>query len=167
MAERSGVDVVSFMAGENLPPVHDLDLRQMTLLHYFKDVTVYESTKRKEKGGNNVYFGGRSGHAGAGTTGFAIFGNIVSKGGVVHLSTMNMVFDEASTGTGSHVRSEVCYPFYGLGVKVEFKPRLGGPPNPTYPFVLDAPVLVRLPFCAIFRFAHTMGVPLHLVPPLL
>ena len=48
MLERSGVDVTCYMTADNLPPVSDLDLGQMTLLHYFKDVTCHEFVKRGE-----------------------------------------------------------------------------------------------------------------------
>ena len=96
MVERSGLDVVSFLTGDNLPPVSDVDLSQMTLLIYFKDVTAYETSK---KGGSaeHLYFGGKSGGGGSGTTGFAIFANIVSKGGTVHASPMHMVYEENLT----------------------------------------------------------------------
>ena len=60
----------------------------------------------------------------------------------MHLSSMNMVYDNTETSVGTHIKGDVAFPFYGFGVKVEWKKRLGAPQNPTHPFVLDAPVLV-------------------------
>ena len=98
MMERSGVDVTCHMTADNPPAVSDLDLSKMTLIHYFSDVTAY---KHKDKTDPLEYhfFGGKSGGAGAGTTGFAIFGNVVDQGVVVHMTSMVHM---------SHTRMHAC-----------------------------------------------------------
>ena len=113
------------------------------------------SSRGVSESADHHFFGGKSGNACSGTTGFAIFGNIVDYGGVVHLSQMNMVYDNSETSVGSHIKTDVAFPFYGFGCMVEWKKRLGAPQSATYPFNLDVDVLLTPPPPAL-AFAHVM-----------